>query len=268
MSRIKENIEIIRPLGIGGTATVYEGYDYWAKERIAIKALYKSVFRDSYIRKKFKQEANIYLNLEHPNIVRLMDFVSTENTDYLIMEFVEGMTLQNYVNNVSGPMADERLLSVFVQVLAGLAHAHNSRIYHLDIKPDNIMITNTGKVKILDFGISTIKDANDGGNRMMGTPMFMSPEQVDKVPVSRFSDIYSLGVTLFYAVTARMPYNQIDIDQLFDKIKNEPLPRVVEFYPYANRALQGIIDKATEKSIEDRYQTCEEFAYELSNELN
>jgi serine/threonine-protein kinase len=262
---IKENIEIIRLLENGGTATVYEAYDHWAQRRVAIKALYQSVFKDVYIRKKFKQEANIYLQLAHPNIVQLMDFISTDNTDYLVMEYVDGFTLNDYINNISGPLVDERLIAVFTQALKGFAHAHHHGIFHLDIKPDNIMIDKSGIVKILDFGISTIKSANDDNDRMMGTPMFMSPEQVNKASVNRLSDIYSLGVTLFYAITARLPYGQIDIVELFEKIRNEKLPRIKEFYPFANKSLQAIVDRATDKNPDKRFQSCEEFEYEMQS---
>ena len=262
---IKENIEIIRLIENGGTATVYEAYDHWSQKKVAVKALYKSVFKDKYIRKKFKQEANIYLSLEHQNIVKLMDFISTDDTDYLVMEFVDGLTLNKYIMNYTGPLADERLITIFTQVLQGFAHAHHHNIYHLDIKPDNIMIDNNGIIKILDFGISTIKSVNDNTSRIMGTPMFMSPEQIDKKDINRLSDIYSLGVSLFYLITAKLPYEGIDIVELFDKIKKESLPSLNKFYPYANKNLQAIVEKATKKEQNKRYQTCEEFEYELQS---
>jgi len=264
---IKENIEILRLLESGGTANVYEAYDHWAQKKVAVKALYKSVYKDKFIRDKFKQEANIYLKLTHPNIVKLKDFISSSDTDFLVMEYVEGLTLSNYIMTVSGPLADEQISSIFIQIMFGFAHAHHNGIFHLDIKPSNIMIDSKGIVKILDFGISTLKDSKNNNGRLLGTPLYMSPEQVQKKETNRLSDIYSLGVTLFYAATANLPFDNISISELFNKIIEEKLPRIENYYPYANPQIQNIIDKATMKNPDSRYQTCEEFAYEIQNKL-
>lgn len=264
---IKENIEIINVLDSGGTATVFEAYDCWSEKKVAVKVLYRSAFKDELIRKKFKQEANIYLHLEHSNIVRLVDFVSSPNADFLIMEFIDGYTLANYINTQSGPLNDEKIWAIFSQLLKGIAHAHHNNIFHLDIKPSNIIIDKKGVVKILDFGIAAIKDSMVGEKRMLGTPLYMSPEQIEKGSVNRLSDIYSIGVTLFYGITARLPYEDLDLDKLFLRIIKEPLPNISKYYPFANKKLQHIISKATQKNPINRFQSCEEFEYELQNTL-
>lgn len=266
---VKENLDLFGEIGSGGTAKVYIAHDKWANKTVAVKALFKSSYKDNYIRNKFKQEANQYLYLDHPNIVNLTDYIEKDDTDYIVMEFIDGKTLDEYINTVSGPLVGENLINIFSQILAGVAHAHHDEIFHLDIKPSNIMITNDMKVKVLDFGISSTKEEKiEKEKRRMGTPMYMSPEQVTMSEIQRFSDIYSLGVTLFYAVTATLPYKgKHTFDEIFHKIKYEALPEINQFYPYASPKLQKVINKATAKKIEDRFQSCEEFDFFLQESL-
>lgn len=273
---VKENLEITGVIGSGGTAKVYHAWDRWAKKKVAIKALFNTRRKDSLVRSKFRQEANLYLYLDHPNIADLTDYIIKRNKDsgeitgeYIVMEFIEGLNLEEYINTKSGPISGENLVRIFTQMLRGIAYAHHHKVTHLDIKPSNIMINSSGRVKVLDFGISSSKDEKiENAKRRMGTPMYMSPEQIDVQNVGRQSDIYSLGVTLHHMVTGALPYQGVNsIEEIFRKIKYKPLPRIKEFYPYANEKLQEIIDKATAKKLEDRYKTCEEFEFYISKLL-
>jgi serine/threonine-protein kinase len=265
---VKENLEIKREIGSGGTAAVYLAWDRWAKKNVAIKALFKTRYEDKIIREKFKQEANLYLYLDHPNIADLTDYIVTPQTDYIVMEYIEGLNLEQFIQTKSGPIADENLFKIFAQVLHGVAYAHHNNVTHLDIKPSNIMITNNLTVKVLDFGISSSKDEKiESAKRRMGTPMYMSPEQIDMQNVGRQSDIYSLGVTLHHMVTGQLPYKSGSIKEIFHKIKFEKLPKIVDIYPHANPKLQAVIDAATEKDLQKRYKTCEEFEYFLSKSI-
>jgi len=267
---IKENIEIKGVLGSGGTAKVYDAWDKWAQKRVAVKALFKSRSADDYIKTKFKQEANIYLDLEHPNIVKLTDFIETKDTYYIVMEYVDGKNLDEYIGTVTGPIVGENLLIIFRQILRGVAHAHHQNFNHLDIKPSNIMVNSKKEVKVLDFGISSTKDEKvEKEKRRMGTPMYMSPEQVNLNEITRLSDIYSLGVTLYHLVTAQLPYTgQFTLDEIFDKIRFEKLPEIKKSYHFGSDALQEVINKATEKDPDNRFQSCEEFEVFLEKALH
>ena len=272
---VKTNYEIKRVIGEGGTAKVYSAWDKWAKQNVAIKALFEKGQTDRIIREKFKQEANLYLYLEHENIANLTDFIielddnGNEKAYYIVMEYIDGYNLDEYIRRHRGYIAIENLVNIFMQILEALAYAHQQKVTHLDIKPSNIMLTKSMNVKILDFGISSSKDEKiENAQRQMGTPMFMSPEQVYMKNVGMQSDIYSLGVTLHYMVTGKLPYiGGGKIKELFHKIKHEKLPRLDDLIPHTNynAKLQYIIDRATEKEMSERYITCEEFEEDLSN---
>lgn len=251
-------------IGQGGAGIVYDAHDERSGYRVAIKSLYTSRFRDDSMKQKFIEEANKYLYLEHENIVRLRDFLMTSSAYYLVMEYVDGKNLEQYIATDSGVIPEEKAIPMFTRVLEAVAYAHHRGTIHLDIKPSNIMITETAKVKVLDFGISVDKNNIEKSDRMSGTPMYMSPEQVNNRNIDRRSDIYSLGVTLFQMVTGQLPYNNIsNRATLFHHIKNKPLPRAADIYPLVSDGMQQIIDRATEKQPDKRFQTCEEFHYHL-----
>ncbi len=256
-------------IGQGGAGIVYDAHDERSGYRVAIKALYTSRFKDDAMKQKFIEEANKYLYLEHENIVSLRDFLMTDSAYYLVMEYVEGKNMEQYISTDSGVIPEEKAIPMFTHILDAVAYAHHRGTIHLDIKPGNIMITETGKVKVLDFGISVDKNCGEKLDKVSGTPMYMSPEQVDNKNIDRRSDIYSLGVTLFQMVTGQLPYNNIsNRATLFHRIKHEPLPRAASIYPLVSSGMQFIIDRATEKLPEKRFQTCEEFHYHLINLQN
>ncbi len=258
-----EYYEILGIIGQGGTGIVYDSIDLRSGFRVAVKALYKSRFKDKTIRKKFKEEANLYLYLNHPNIAKLKDFIIKGDQYYLVMEFIEGRTLDEYINMVSGPIPPEKAIPFFCQILDAIAYAHHQNIVHLDIKPSNIMLLNDEKtIKVLDFGIAGTGAAQP--EKMMGTPMYMSPEQVSMSVIDRRSDIYSLGATLHQMLTGALPYpSNLTQQELFSRIKNQPLQRLKDLYPALPVLLQEIIDKATRKDPEKRFFTCEEFEMSL-----
>jgi len=265
-----DNYEITGVLGKGGTAVVYSGIDLLCGRRVAIKMLIQERFRDELIKEKFIEEANRYLYLSHPHIASMHDFVIQPEAYYLVMELIEGVTLDEYILTRSGPLSQENTIEFFLAILEGIAYAHHQDTIHLDIKPGNIMVTTDRRVKILDFGLSISKEEyiqsllNKKEILKGGTPLYMAPEQIEFNHIDRRTDIYSLGVTLHQMITGKPPYDsKIGIDCIFELIRTQQLPRAKGLYPFVSDAMQDIIDKATAKNPEDRFQTCEEFEFHL-----
>jgi serine/threonine protein kinase len=258
MKRI-EHIEMIEQIGSGGAGSVWKGVDLHTGKLVAVKVLWKNLFKDEKIRKKFLEEANQYLYLEHPNIVKLKDFIAKDSGYYLVMEYIDGQTLEEYINKVTGPIPEEVAAAILIEVLAAIGYAHQQNIIHLDLKPANIMISAEGVIKVLDFGISS-KSEEAGLGNVMGSPMYMSPEQIDGKGVDHRSDIYALGVTLHQMLCGQLPYpTNMSKFQLFQHIKEKPLPRLSSFVSWASDIAQFLVDTATAKNPNHRFPSCEAF---------
>ena len=261
-------IEIVENIGAGGTASVYKGVDTNTGHLVAVKVLWSNLSHNEVMQERFMQEANYYIYLNHPNIVKLVDFIQKEDTSFLVMEYLEGYTLEHYINTYTGPIPEAQAIRIILPVIAGIQHAHACNVLHLDLKPSNIIITREGIIKLIDFGISKkLREANKG--HIMGSPLYMSPEQtiVDS-DIDTRSDIYSLGITLFQMVAGTTPLKaDMSRDQLFDKIRKGNLPPAKTFYPFVSDKIQGIIDKATRINKKDRFQKASEMYDALKNAL-
>lgn len=258
-----EYYEVTDLLQEGGTALVYKGVNLLDGSVIAVKSLLPKRLKDPYIVAKFREEANHYLYLSHPNITRLVDFIERGEKLFLIMEFVEGETLADYIMSLVHPVDDEKLLDIFTQILDTVAFLHQNEILHLDIKPDNIMITPDGLIKILDMGISAkISDARHLAKKC-GSPSFMAPEQIKGEELGRYTDIFALGVTLFDLVTGKLPFYGNSRDEIFEKSLTGSYPLLADAYADANVSLQPVIDKCLNPNPLKRYSTCEEMEYVL-----
>ncbi len=258
--KIIQNYRLVSFLGDGGMGQVWLAEHTPLGRKVAIKSLHPQFARNEGIRIRFRQEAATLAQLQHSSIVALYDYIEDGEGAYLVMEFVNGLPLDEYIRDVSGPIPDLQLRELFGQILEGFVYAHSMRIVHRDIKPSNFLVTKEGKIKILDFGIAKI--LGDGDRKLtktgvnVGTVLYMSPEQVKGDIVDQRSDIYSLGVTLFQMVTGRSPYSMETTEfYVYDHIVNHPLPPVSEFYPGANEGHESIIYKATQKLPEDRFQS-------------
>jgi serine/threonine protein kinase len=263
------NYKIESLLGEGGMGSVYLAVHTQLNRKVAIKALNPTLVKNPGIRARFKNEAATLSQLHHPNIVILFDYLEEEEALYLIMEYVEGKTLEEYIQTVSGPIPEIRAIPLFAQVLEGFAYAHEQGVVHRDVKPANIMVTAREKIKILDFGIAKLlsqklQTLTQTGVKM-GTVLYMSPEQVKGEKVDKRSDVYSLGVTFFQMLTGRSPYDDPEATEfaVYNKIVNEPLPPAKTYYPNISSRIQAIIDKATAKNPDDRFQDCQEFRLAL-----
>jgi serine/threonine protein kinase len=255
--------KIHRLIGEGGMATVYEAEHEVLGLKVAIKVLKPELSSNDQIRNRFKNEAKMMASLDHPNILKVIDFDEQVNQLSFIMELLDGEDLNQKIKK-NGPLSDNQIEDIFSQSLSAFQHAHDKGVVHRDIKPSNIFITKSGQVKILDFGISKListgKDLTMTGTQM-GTPVYMSPEQVkaDKT-IDHRSDIYSLGVTMYAAVQGKSPYNSEVESQfeIYNKIVFESLPLLGK-----HSRFNALITKACAKDREKRFQSCTEWLSEM-----
>jgi serine/threonine protein kinase len=264
------NYRIEKLIGEGGMGNVYLGIHTHIGRKVAIKALNPNLAKNPDLKERFKNEASTLSQLHHPGIVSLYDYVETELGIFLVMEYVEGKQLDEYIQTVTGPIPEDKVIPLFCQILDGVSYAHQRNVIHRDIKPSNIIITQDGKAKILDFGIAKI--ISDTSHKLtktgtkLGTVLFMSPEQVKGSELDKRTDIYSLGITLFQAITGKSPYDDQSSEyEVYKKIVEEPLPDAKLFYVGVSRQMNEIIKKATAKNPDERYADCEEFKNALLN---
>ena len=262
--------KIIKQIGDGGMGKVYLAEHTLIGNKVAVKSLKEEIVNNPQLRARFQREAKTLSKLNHHGIVRLNNYIEKENEIYLIMEYSEGTTIHTYIKEKSGPIVEGRLIKLFLQILDAFEYVHNMGIIHRDIKPTNIIVDDNLKTKIIDFGIGKTLEETKIYTKVetqMGTIPYMSPEQVmGSKNIDHRSDIYSLGVTLYEMATAKCPYNLNEISEFvaYSQIANDPLPRASETFPDA-KIFEEIIDKATAKNKEDRFQTCAEFKKALLN---
>jgi serine/threonine protein kinase len=264
------NYRIEKLIGEGGMGNVYLGVHTHIGRKVAIKALNPNLAKNPDLKERFKNEASTLSQLHHPNIVSLYDYVETEMGIFLVMEYVEGKQLDEYIQTVTGPIPEDKVIPLFCQILDGVSYAHHRNVIHRDIKPSNIIITSDGRAKILDFGIAKI--LSDTSHKLtktgtkMGTVLFMSPEQVKGNVLDKRTDIYSLGISLFQAVTGKSPYDDQSSEyEVYKRIVEEPLPEAKQFYVGVSQQMDEIIKKATAKKPYDRFADCDEFKNALLN---
>ena len=259
--------KITKLIGEGGMASVYEAEHEMLGTKVAIKVLNPILSANAEIKTRFRNEAKLMASLDHPNITKVIDFDEQPQQLSIVMEFLKGEDLNDRIKR-NGPLAENEISDIFSQTLSAFQYAHEKGIVHRDIKPSNIFILSNGHVKILDFGIAKLFGQ---GNEMtqtgtqMGTPIYMSPEQVkgDK-SIDHRSDIYSLGVTMFFAINGKPPYNSITDSQfdIFNKIVYEPLP----VFSIQSK-FKEIVSKACQKNKEERFQQCNSWLSEMNNPL-
>ncbi len=267
------NYTIVSRIGKGGMGSVYLAQNkYITQQKVAIKVINSDMIND-FTRKTFAQEADRLARLNHPNIVHFINYhIDDAGNIYLIMEYADGYSLEEYIKNVSGLIVEEKICAFFEPLLDAFDYAHKHKIIHKDIKPSNIIITKEGIPKILDFGIAAILDdrgESEDKDVIMGTPSYMSPEQVKGLPLDQRSDIYSLGVLLHQMLTGNPPYDTTTLTEheIYKHVVEDNLPRMKAYYKYVSDKVQVIVDKATSKKPENRYQNCQDFKKALHNAI-
>lgn len=261
-----DRYEILEKIGSGGMADVFKGKDHKLNRFVAVKVLKDEFVEDKNFVRKFKEEAQAAAGLAHPNIVNVYDVGDEQNINYIVMELVEGITLKTYIEK-KGRLTVKEATSIAIQVGAGLEVAHNNQIVHRDIKPQNIIISREGKVKVTDFGIAKSVSSNTNTSDAMGSVHYTSPEQARGGYSDAKSDIYSLGIVMYEMVTGRVPFDGETTVVVAVKHLQEDIvsPRV-----YASDipvSLEHIILKCTEKSPDRRYANVAELTTDLKQSL-
>ncbi len=263
---IAERYEILAKIGTGGMADVYKAKDHKLNRFVAVKVLKAEFREDTTFVRKFRREAQAAAGLTHPNIVNVFDVGDDEGVYYIVMELIEGITLKEYIGK-KGKLSIKEATSIAIQVSMGLEAAHSHGIVHRDVKPQNIIISTDGKVKVTDFGIARAASSNTISSNVMGSVHYSSPEQVRGGYSDEKSDIYSLGITMYEMVTGRVPFDgDTTVAIAIKHLQEEMVPPSVytEELPYS---LEQIIYKCTQKSVDRRYSRMEEVIADLKHSL-
>ncbi len=261
-----ERYEIINRIGSGGMADVYKAMDHKLNRMVAVKVLKPEFREDKTFISKFRTEAQAAAGLSHPNVVNVYDVGEDRGVYYIVMELVEGITLKDYINR-KGKLSVKEATSIAIQVSLGLEAAHNRGIVHRDVKPQNIIISTDGKVKLSDFGIAKATSSNTISSNVMGSVHYSSPEQVRGGYSDYKSDIYSLGITLYEMVTGRVPFDGDTTVAIAIKHLQEEIEAPSKYTPNLPYALEQIILKCTQKSPDRRYKNMAELIDDLKHSL-
>ena len=249
---INNRYEIIGRVGAGGMSDVYKAKDHKLNRNVAIKVLKKEYSKDKNFVSKFRVEAQSAASLIHPNIVNVYDVGEDSGLYYIVMELIEGITLKSYIQK-KGRLSARETISIAIQIANGIECAHNNQIVHRDIKPQNIMISREGKVKVTDFGIARAASSNTINGNAMGSVHYISPEQAGGKYVDEKSDIYSLGITMFEMITGKVPFDGESTVTIALKHIQNSVPSIREYIPQAPVSIEKIILKCTQNKSDKRY---------------
>ncbi|MFZ0545060.1 MAG: protein kinase, partial [Candidatus Promineifilaceae bacterium] len=255
-------------IGQGATAKVYRAYQESLDRHVAIKILRSSLMAQNSFQERFRLEARHVGGLQHPNIVQVYDFGNQDNLYYIVMELIEGQTLDSLLNELKRDkqrLPLNQSLKIVREVGQALGYAHRRQMIHRDIKPGNIMLTNDGRIMLMDFGLAKLVAAPHMTveGKISGTPFYMSPEQIQGLPLDTRVDIYALGVVMYQIITGRMPFSaENEMAVLFQHIKDTPL-LPTNLVPDLSEGIEYIILKALAKRPDDRYQSIEEMLADL-----
>lgn len=263
---IGDRYEILEKIGTGGMSDVYKAKCHKLNRFVAVKVLKQEFSENANFVSKFRVEAQAAAGLMHPNIVNVYDVGEENGIYYIVMELVEGITLKKYIEK-KARLSYKEAVSIAIQVSMGIEAAHNNHIIHRDIKPQNIIISKDGKVKVTDFGIAKAASSNTITSNVMGSVHYTSPEQARGGYSDEKSDIYSLGVTLFEMLTGRVPFNGETTVAIAIKHIQEELPSPKEFVPEIPASVESIVLKCCQKSPDRRYQSMVELIADLKQSL-
>ena len=266
---INERYEIIRAIGEGGMANVYLALDTILNRKVAVKILRGDLAEDEKFVRRFQREAISASSLNDPNIVEVYDVGEDDGKYFIVMEYVEGRTLKQLIKK-RGSLTLPEVVDIMLQLTSAIAHAHESYIIHRDIKPQNVVILEDGRVKIMDFGIAVALNAGEltQTNSVMGTVYYIPPEQANGGKATVKSDIYSLGILMYELVTGHVPFKGENPVEVAIKHMNEDIPTICEYDPEMPQSIENIILKAAAKNPKNRYSSAMEMHEDLKTALN
>ena len=255
--------ELVELIGSGGMAVVYKAMCHRLNRYVAVKIMRPELAKNEKFRRRFQTESQAIAKLSHPNIVGVYDVSRTDHVEYIVMELVDGITLKQYLQD-HGPLDAVQAVDFSLQIARALAHAHGKGIVHRDIKPQNILVVNDGVIKVADFGIANLQsEVPDVENEAIGSVHYISPEQARGLPVDGRSDIYSLGIVMYEMLSGKLPFDGDDDRTVALKhLSAVPTP-LREIAPSVPEALEKIVMKAMEASLDNRYQTADALAADL-----
>lgn len=267
--RISDRYKILRMIGGGGMANVYLARDMILDRDVALKILRMDFSNDEEFIRRFHREAQSATSLTHPNIVSIYDVGEEGDIYYIVMEFVDGMTLKQYIQAYS-PIPVEKALDIMKQITSAVTHAHQNHIVHRDIKPHNVLIDHDGNVKITDFGIAMALSATSitQTNSVLGSVHYLSPEQARGGMANKKSDIYSLGIVMFELLTGRLPFSGESAVSIALKHLQSETPSPRRWNPAIPQSVENIILKATAKDSFHRYSSVDEMEQDIETALN
>lgn len=268
-SKINDRYQIIKTLGEGGMANVYLAHDTILDRNVAVKVLRGDLANDEKFVRRFQREALSASSLSHPNIVEMYDVGEDDGQYYIVMEYVDGMTLKQVLKK-RGHLSVTEVVDIMLQVTDGMAHAHDAYIIHRDIKPQNIMILSNGMIKITDFGVATALNSTQltQTNSVMGTVHYLPPEQANGKGSTIRSDIYSMGIMMYELLTGLVPYKGDNAVEIALKHLKEPLPSVRKFNSSIPQSIENVIIKATAKNPKNRYTDARAMHEDLKTALD
>ena len=261
-----DRYEILEKIGTGGMSDVYKAKDHKLNRFVAVKVLKQEFSENDNFVSKFRVEAQAAAGLMHPNIVNVYDVGKEDGIHYIVMELVEGITLKKYIEK-KARLSYKEAISIAIQVCMGIESAHNNHIIHRDIKPQNIIISKEGKVKVTDFGIAKAATSNTITSNVMGSVHYTSPEQARGGFSDEKSDIYSLGITLFEMLTGRVPFNGETTVAIAIKHIQEDMPSPRDFVSEIPVSVEQIVFKCCQKSPDRRYQAMSDVIVDLKKAL-
>ena len=264
---LQDRYEILEKIGSGGMSEVYKAKCHKLNRLVAIKVLKSEFTSDATFVSKFKMEAQAAARLSHPNIVNVYDVVDEENLHYIVMELIEGITLKNYIEKKE-LLDSKEAIGIAIQVAQGIAAAHEQHIIHRDIKPQNMIISKDGKVKVADFGIArAVSSQTVNSSAAVGSVHYISPEQARGGYCDERSDIYSFGITLYEMVTGRVPFEGDNTVAVALAHLEDPVVPPGDYNPQVYPGLEDIILKCTKKKPDRRYGSMEEVIHDLRRVL-